>query len=176
MSNDQLTAKIPTWVSGNLVAFDKLEAHRRGLLHKAVSVFVLCGEDVLIQRRAMCKYHTPGLWANTCCTHPHWGEQPEACAHRRLAEELGLTGLDLQHRNTVKYKADVGDGMVEHELVDIFTSHVDVRPTVTPNSDEVMETSWLSVADLTQRVQDTPEQYTPWLGIYLREHADQIFS
>ena len=102
---------IPAWVEGGLVPVEKIEVHRRGLLHKAVSVFVLCGEAVLIQRRALGKYHTPGLWANTCCTHPHWGEAPEACAHRRLRQELGLEGLDLEHRDQVTYRADVGGGL-----------------------------------------------------------------
>ena len=71
----------------------KLEVHQRGLRHMAVSVFVLDGHAVLIQQRAAGKYHTPGLWANTCCTHPRWGEEPAACAVRRLREELGITGL-----------------------------------------------------------------------------------
>ena len=68
------------------------------------------GSEVLIQRRAMCKYHTPGLWANTCCTHPHWGEDPEDCAHRRLDEELGISGLKLEARDQLEYRADVGGG------------------------------------------------------------------
>ena len=63
---------IPAWIDGELAPVDKLEAHERGLKHKAVSVFVVRGMDILIQRRAMGKYHTPGLWANTCCTHPDW--------------------------------------------------------------------------------------------------------
>ena len=86
---------IPTWIEGRLVPFDKIAAHLEGKRHQAVSVFVVDGKRVLIQRRAMGKYHTPGLWANTCCTHPHWGEAPEECARRRLREELGIEGLDL---------------------------------------------------------------------------------
>jgi len=86
---------IPAWGNGVLTPVGKLEAHQRGLRHKAVSVFVLCGDDLLIQRRAMGKYHTPGLWANTCCTHPHWGEAPEACAQRRLRQELGVQAYPL---------------------------------------------------------------------------------
>ena len=81
---------IPAWVDGRLVPVDKLEVHRRGLRHPAVSVFLLDGERTLIQRRALGKYHTPGLWANACCTHPRWGEEPAACALRRLREELGV--------------------------------------------------------------------------------------
>ena len=79
---------IPAWVNGTLMPVEKLEVHRRGLRHRAVSVFVMDGTKVLIQQRAMGKYHTPGLWANTCCTHPEWGEEPAICAVRRLREEL----------------------------------------------------------------------------------------
>jgi len=176
MPQNETTPKIPAWIGNNLVAFDKLEVHRRGLLHKAVSVFVLCGPDVLIQRRALGKYHTPGLWANTCCTHPHWGEAPLECAHRRLSEELGLTGLTLTHRDKVKYRADVGGGLIEHELVDIFLSRVETRPDLDLNPDEVMDTKWLPIAELSQQTRDTPEAFTPWLRIYLEQHADQIFD
>ena len=84
-----MSSMIPTWVGGDLVALDKLEAHQRGLLHKAVSVFVLCGDDLLIQQRALGKYHTPGLWANTCCTHPHWGEQPRSARRAACAKSWG---------------------------------------------------------------------------------------
>ena len=78
------TDMVPAWVNGVLTPVEKLEVHERGLKHKAVSVFVLDGENVLIQRRALEKYHTPGLWANTCCTHPLWNEKPAECAVRRL--------------------------------------------------------------------------------------------
>ena len=167
---------IPTWVGGDLVAVEKLEAHKRGLLHKAVSVFVLCGNDVLIQRRALCKYHTPGLWANTCCTHPKWGEAPEDCAHRRLKEELGITGLKLTHRDQVTYRADVGNGLIEHELVDIFVSRTPNRVPMKPNPDEVMDTRWVSLETLVRETQTTPEIFSPWLCIYLEHHASQIFD
>ncbi len=167
---------IPTWVGGDLVAVEKLEAHQRGLLHKAVSVFVLCGDEVLIQRRALCKYHTPGLWANTCCTHPRWGESAEACAERRLFEELGLRNLPLEYRDPVTYRADVGGGLVEHEQVDIFLSRVSARVVPVPNPDEVMDTRWVKMAELAERTRETPALYTPWLRIYLENHAQQIFA
>ncbi|WP_397543509.1 isopentenyl-diphosphate Delta-isomerase [Roseovarius salis] len=167
---------IPTWVDGDLVAVEKLEAHRRGLLHKAVSVFVLCGTEVLIQRRARGKYHTPGLWANTCCTHPHWGEAPDACARRRLEEELGLSGLPLEHRDRVTYRADVGGGLIEHESVDIFVSRVEERIRPAPNPSEVMATEWVDMAELAASTRRAPEVYTPWLRIYMDRHAEQIFA
>ncbi|HKL55994.1 MAG: isopentenyl-diphosphate Delta-isomerase [Roseovarius sp.] len=167
---------IPAWVDDALMPVGKLETHRRGLRHKAVSVFVLHGSALLIQRRALGKYHTPGLWANTCCTHPHWGEAAEVCAARRLGEELGITGLELDHRDQVEYRADVGNGMIEHELVDIFVARLCERIAVAPNPDEVMDTDWVELSDLAARVKQAPERFTPWLRIYLEEHAAQIFA
>ena len=166
---------IPAWVDGTLMPVEKLRAHRDGLRHMAVSVFVLYENQVLIQRRALGKYHTPGLWANTCCTHPHWGEPPEDCAHRRLKEELGISGLDLGYRDQVEYRADVGGGLIEHEVVDIFVAHVDQRIPVTPNPDEVMDVAWIAMNDLAAQTRETPDIYTPWLRIYLEKHASQIF-
>ena len=171
-----MTVMIPTWVGGDLVAVEKLEAHRKGLRHKAISVFVMHGNEVLIQRRALGKYHTPGLWANTCCTHPHWGEDALACAQRRLNEELGLTGLTLEYRDRVEYRAAVGNGLIEHELVDIFVAEVPARVTPRPNPDEVMDTDWLTLEALAARTRATPERFTPWLRIYLEKHAAQIFA
>jgi len=171
-----MTEMIPTWVDGKLVAVEKLEAHRRGLLHKAVSVFVLHGTEVLIQRRAMAKYHTPGLWANTCCTHPYAGELPKDCAARRLSQELGLSGLTLEHRDQITYRADVGQGLIEHERVDIFVARVARRVTPRPNPDEVMETAWVDMAELAQRTRRRPDAYTPWLCIYMDQYSAQIFA
>ncbi|RBI84532.1 isopentenyl-diphosphate Delta-isomerase [Rhodosalinus halophilus] len=171
-----MTLTLPAWVGGTLMPVEKLEAHRRGLRHKAVSVFVLHGEEVLLQRRALGKYHTPGLWANTCCTHPHWDEPPEACARRRLAEELGITGLPLVHRGRVEYRADVGGGLIEHEVVEIFTAGAPDRIVPDPDPDEVLETRWMPLAALHADVRRAPERYTPWLRIYLDQHAEDIFG
>jgi len=176
MQTDPDSDMIPAWVDGTLTAVGKLEVHQRGLRHKAVSVFVLCGGDLLIQRRAMGKYHTPGLWANTCCTHPHWNETPKACAHRRLHQELGVQGLTLTYRDQVEYRADVGGGLIEHELVDIFVARVDRRIECRPNPDEVMQTDWITLDNLRARIHATPERFTPWLRIYLQQHAGQIFA
>ena len=123
---------IPAWVDGRLQPVGKLEVHVKGLRHKAVSVFVLEGRRVLVQQRALAKYHTPGLWANTCCTHPRWDEDPAACAVRRLREELGIEGLFPAFADRVEYRADVGGGLVEHELVDIFVAEAPPGLRVAP--------------------------------------------
>ena len=167
---------IPTWVDGELRPYDKLAAHLEGLRHKAVSVFVMDGPDVLIQRRALGKYHTPGLWANTCCTHPFWDEPAAICAVRRLDQELGLTGVEPQHRGCVEYRAEVGGGMIEHEVVDVFVARKTPQMTLRPNPDEVMDTAWVNYDDLIRQVSSAPETFTPWLRIYLAQHSAMIFG
>lgn len=171
-----MTIMIPAWVNGTLTPVEKLAAHQRGLRHKAVSVFVIRGTEVLMQRRALGKYHTPGLWTNTCCTHPRWDEKPGACAIRRLREELGITGLAPAHRHHLEYRADVGNGLIEHEVVDVFLARAPGDLRVTKNTDEVMETEWVDYHDLMALVKRRPERYTPWLRIYLADHADTIFG
>ena len=167
---------IPAWVNGRLTPVEKIEVHKLGYRHKAVSVFVVDADRILIQRRAPGKYHTPGLWANTCCTHPHWQEAPEDCARRRLREELGITGLDLVARGRVDYRADVGGGLTENEEVDVFTASAGPDLSVSPNPDEVAETRWIGLDDLLSEIADEPARFTPWLRIYLNRHRDQIFG
>ena len=167
---------IPAWLGETLSPVEKLDAHVRGLRHKAISVFVLRGDEILIQRRALGKYHTPGLWANTCCTHPNWDETSLDCANRRLDEELGITGLELEFRDRVEYRADVGGGLTEHEVVDIYVAHVDETPDMVLNPDEVMAARWVRYSDLLQEVADDPSRFTPWLRIYLDTYAPQIFG
>jgi isopentenyl-diphosphate Delta-isomerase len=167
---------IPAWVNGTLQPVEKLAVHRRGLRHKAVSVFVLRGGQVLIQRRAAGKYHTPGLWANTCCTHPHWDEDDLDCARRRLDEELGITGLALMPVHEAEYRAEVGGGLVEHEVVRIFRAEAPAVMAVRPAPDEVAEVRWVELAELKAEVARQPDDFTPWLRIYLTDHIDAIFA
>lgn len=169
-------SKIPAWVEGALTPVDKLAVHKRGLRHKAVSVFVTAQNRVLLQRRALGKYHTPGLWANSCCTHPQWNEPAEACARRRLQEELGITLQDLEHRGRVEYRADVGGGLTEHEVVEVFRVESDPDITLHPDADEVMETRWVTLDALEAELDSAPERFTPWLHIYMEEHAALIFD
>ncbi len=167
---------IPAWVDGTLTPVEKLAAHQRGLRHLAVSVFVIRDGAILIQQRAMCKYHTPGLWANTCCTHPAWDEDPLACAHRRVDEELGITGLSLEHRGQVEYRAEVGNGLIEHEVVEVYLAHAAPDMPLNPNPEEVMDTRWVHPDALRSEIAAKPEIFTPWLRIYLAKHASMIFG
>jgi isopentenyl-diphosphate delta-isomerase len=169
-----MTIMIPAWVNGTLTPVEKLDAHLQGLKHKAVSVFVMNKGRVLIQQRAMGKYHTPGLWANTCCTHPEWDENDADCAVRRLKEELGMTGVYPSYRDTIEYRADVGGGLIEHEVVAVFVAETTDEPTLSLNPDEVMATRWVDIYDLAAEVKRHPDNFTPWLRIYLAEHLALI--
>lgn len=162
-----MTELIPAWVNGTLTAVEKLKTHQLGLRHLAVSVFVMDGDKTLLQRRALGKYHTPGLWTNTCCTHPRWGEPSVDCATRRLAEELGITGLPLEPAGHIEYRAEVGSGLIEHEMVDVFIAHAPAGLALALNPAEVMQTKWVARQDLIAAVNANPAHYTPWLKIYL---------
>lgn len=165
---------IPAWVDGALVPVEKLAVHQRGLRHKAVSVFLFAGERLLIQQRAAGKYHTPGLWANTCCTHPHWGEAAGDCAQRRLGEELGITGVALEPRGELTYRADVGGGLVEHEEVSLFRVDCAAEPQVLATPAEVQAIRWVTLDALAAEIAAAPEQFTPWIRIYMAEHRHLI--
>jgi len=167
---------IPAWVDGALIPVGKVDAHRRGLRHPAVSVFVTQGDRILIQQRAAGKYHTPLLWANTCCTHPRWGEDALACAIRRLAEELGITGLAPAFAGRIEYRADVGGGMVEHEVVDVFRATAGPGLTLRPDPDEVAAVRWITRAALEAEIAARPQDFTPWLRIYMADHAARILG
>lgn len=156
---------------GRRFPVDKMEAHRRGLLHDAISVFIFDGDQVLLQRRAAGKYHCGGQWANACCTHPDWGEDAAASARRRLKEELGVD-IALTEVGLTTYRADVGGGLIEHERVRVFRGEAD-RNTLEfdLNPDEVEAVRWVSLDALRQEAQAAPETLTPWLRIYLDRWA-----
>ena len=140
---------------------EKLEAHRRGTLHRAFSVFVLDGEGrVLLQRRAEAKYHSGGLWSNTCCGHPRPGEETRAAATRRLREEMGFE-CALEGVGAFVYHARVGD-LMEHELDHVFAGRFDGDPR--PDPAEVAEWRWISMDELARDLEVHPERYTVWLA------------
>ena len=157
---------------GSLYPVEKMQAHREALFHLAVSVFVFDGDFLLIQRRAAGKYHCAGQWANTCCSHPNWGEPLRRCAERRLQEELGFT-LSLAARRAVEYSADVGAGLHEHEKVTMFTAEADrTSLAIDPNPLEVDAVRWATADDLQREMAKTPEAFTPWFRIYLERFPD----
>jgi isopentenyl-diphosphate delta-isomerase len=161
---------------GSLYPIGKLEAHQRGVLHAAVSVFIFSGDRVLIQQRAAGKYHSGSLWANTCCTHPHWQEDSERAAHRRLEEELGIQ-VPLTAVGTFSYCTDVSRGLVENERVELFTSDVDANALVlAPRSSEVSATRWVDLNTLRSEMATQPSDFAPWFHIYVAHWAELGFS
>jgi len=146
----------------------KLEAHQNGgVLHRAFSVFVFNSYgQLLMQQRALNKYHAGGLWSNTCCSHPAPGEDVEEAARRRLMEEMGFTcPLDKVFEFT--YTADVGNGLTEREYDHVFVGLFDGEPD--PDPKEVFAWRWVDTDFLKRDIRDNPDRYTPWFGLALAE-------
>lgn len=140
---------------------DKLEAHRQGALHRALSVFLFDAEGrVLLQRRALGKYHSGGLWTNACCSHPRPGEDTPGAARRRCLEELGVT-CELEERFSFIYNVPVGNGLTEHEYDHVFFGLCNEGPR--PDPAEVMETAWATIKEVDAGLLLSPGCYTPWL-------------
>jgi isopentenyl-diphosphate delta-isomerase len=145
----------------------KLEAHERGVLHRAFSVFVLNGRgEVLLQRRADGKYHSGGLWTNTCCGHPRPGEPVADAARRRLREEMGFD-CALAPAGAFVYRADVGRGLREHEYDHVFIGRHDLPPA--PDADEASDWRWQSPESALAEAEEYPERFTTWFPLALRE-------
>ena len=157
---------------GTLYPIEKLEAHKRAIPHLAISIFVFDGDYMLLQRRALTKYHCGGQWANTCCSHPHWGETLPASADRRLKEELGFN-LPLTPGRKVEYRADVGQGLTEHEHVTFYFGHAKRGALVIKaNPAEVMETRWTTYGEIAAEITTSPEHFAPWFRIYMERFPD----
>ncbi len=158
---------------GSLFPIEKMEAHRTAQQHLAISVFVFSGSKLLIQQRAASKYHCPGKWANTCCSHPHWGETAEDAANRRIGEELGIA-LPLSKTSVFEYRADVGGGLIENERVHVFAGHADEASlAISCNPEEVSATRWVEVSQLSALLAEQPDSLCPWFAIYIN-HWDEL--
>jgi len=144
----------------DLGIMEKMEAHRIPLLHRAVSVFVANSKgDWILQRRAYGKYHSKGLWSNTCCSHPYPGETVTDAAHRRLTEEMGMY-CPLTEKFSFIYKEPVDNELIEYEFDHVFVGVSDDMPKI--NLDEVVEWKAISFTDLCKDVISSPELYTIW--------------
>ena len=159
--------------NGGLYPIGKMDAHVRNVPHLAVSVFVFNQGRLLLQQRADCKYHSGGLWANTCCSHPRWNESLLDCAVRRVEEEVGCT-FSLVPFGTINYEAQVGK-LFENETAHCFVSYVtdDTLPTLF-NTDEVQAVRWQELAELRQDIRRDPSAYSPWIRIYIQQHYELI--
>ena len=146
---------------------DKLEAHEKGALHRAVSVFIFNSDNqLLIQRRSLEKYHTPGIWSNTACSHPRNNESNIACANRRLFEEMGVIAKIRSVFNFL-YKAEFSNALIEHELDHVFIGFSNKKPN--PNFKEVCDWKYVSEISLLKLLNDNPDSFSPWFKMcYVR--------
>jgi len=142
---------------------EKMKAHEEGLLHRAFSVFVFNSKgEILLQQRNKNKYHSGGLWSNTCCSHPRPGESIKDAAHRRLREEMGMEA-DLLHAFSFVYKSDLDNELTEHELDHVFLGETNSLPNM--NEEEVEDYRYVTIEYLQQDIKKNPNHYTEWLKI-----------
>ncbi len=140
---------------------EKLKAHQNGgKLHRAISVFVFDKENrLMMQQRALTKYHGSGLWSSTTCSHPFPGEKPFDAAHRRLKEEMGFD-CDLKELCAFVYHADMENGLRENEYDHYFVGHYDSEPKI--NREEANDWKWMSIKELRDEIKKNPKQFTPF--------------
>ncbi len=148
---------------------EKLRAHQEGLLHRAFSIFIFNSQnELLIQQRANNKYHSGGLWTNTCCSHPLPNMDLVDCAKGRLWEEMGLRVDELIVKNHFIYKAEFSNGLVEHELDYVLVGYSNENPVLNP--EEAQHYKWISMDELKSEMKLHPHQFTFWLHeIFNRE-------
>jgi isopentenyl-diphosphate delta-isomerase len=152
----------------------KMEAHEKAMLHRAFSVFILnANDEVLLQQRANDKYHSAGLWTNTCCSHPHPGEDTLGAARRRLKEEMGMEA-DLQFVFKFMYKAPFDNLLTEHEIDHVFIGKTDELPVINP--EEVASYKYMKPEEIKLDMEQNPQSYTVWFRIIFNEFYKEIFT
>lgn len=153
---------------------EKLEAHRRGVLHRAFSVFVIHPtRGVLLQRRARTKYHSAGLWSNAACGHPRPGEATEAAARRRLREEMGIDA-PLRTAGRFTYRAELTNDLTEHEVDHLFIGSWNGTPQPEPN--EVEDWIWMSAEQLDAALEAEPARFSVWLPLAWAEVRPMVLA
>lgn len=146
---------------------EKLEAHEKGLLHRAFSVFIFNSKDeLLLQKRASGKYHSAGLWTNTCCSHPNYGEEITDAIRRRLKEEMGMR-VTVDFKFKFMYKASLENNLTEHEIDHVYFGFSNDAPVINP--EEVSDWKYLSMEEIKNKIESHPENYTSWLKICFPE-------
>lgn len=151
---------------------EKIEAHEKALLHRAFSIFVLNSKnELMLQRRALHKYHSPGLWTNTCCSHQRDGETTLEAGKRRLQEEMGFV-TPLEEKFSFIYKATFDNGLTEHEFDHVLVGSYENAPAI--NEDEVGEWKWMALDEIQKDIKDTPDSYTPWFKIIFEKFFTEL--
>lgn len=150
----------------------KMEAHEKALLHRAFSVFIFNDKnELMLQQRALDKYHSPGLWTNTCCSHQREGESNIQAGMRRLQEEMGFV-VDLQESISFIYKAPFDNGLTEHEFDHIMIGKFNGTPNINPN--EVADWKWMDLVAVKDDIALNPELYTEWFKIIFEKFYQHI--
>lgn len=151
---------------------EKIEAHEKALLHRAFSVFVVNeNNEIMLQQRALSKYHSPGLWTNTCCSHQRDGETNVEAGMRRLNEEMGFT-TDLKELFHFIYIAPFDNGLTEHELDHVMIGNYEADPA--PNPEEVASYKWMTADAIKSDMIKQPEIYTAWFKIIFDKYYSHI--
>jgi isopentenyl-diphosphate Delta-isomerase len=151
---------------------EKLKAHLKGELHRALSILIFNSDgEILLQQRAFSKYHTPGLWSNTCCSHPRPGEDSLEAATRRLHEEMGFTTPLIKSFDFI-YKAHFDNGLIEHEFDHVFFGTFDGEPVINP--EEANDFEWVKLNNLMEDMRSSPENYTVWFRIIMEKMAERF--
>ena len=151
---------------------EKMEAHRAGQLHRAFSVFILNSRgELLLQQRAHHKYHSGGLWTNTCCSHPREGEDVVDAGKRRLVEEMGMQ-CQISKGFDFIYRSELDGGLVEHEFDHVLFGISDVAPQ--PNADEVADYRYVTFNAVRREMAEDPERFTTWFRICFERAADHL--
>ena len=141
-------------------SIEKMEAHRTEVLHRAFSIFIFnSNNELLLQKRNLEKYHSPGLWTNTCCSHPRFGEDLQKAIYRRLDEEMGFT-CDLKEAFSFIYQVKLQDNLFEHEFDHVFIGKFHGK--VSPAQDEVEDYKWAQIGDIKIDISNNPQNYTYW--------------
>ncbi len=152
----------------------KMEAHEKGVLHRAFSVFVINKKgEIMLQQRAAHKYHSPLLWTNTCCSHQREGETNTQAGMRRLEEEMGFS-TSLKELFSFIYKAPFDNGLTEHELDHVMVGYYDEDPVI--NRDEVEGWAWARPEDIKNDITSNPDKYTAWFKIIFERFYDHILK
>ena len=150
----------------------KLEAHEKALLHRAFSVFIFNDKnELMLQQRAFNKYHSPGLWTNTCCSHQRDGESNLEAGKRRLMEEMGFV-VDLKEAISFIYKAPFDNGLTEHEFDHVLLGKYNGEPHI--NKEEVASWKWMPLEEVKTDIAKHPESYTEWFKVIFDKFYEHI--
>jgi isopentenyl-diphosphate delta-isomerase len=151
---------------------EKMEAHEKGLLHRAFSVFIMNDQgEMLLQQRALDKYHSGGLWTNACCSHPLPGETVEAATHRRLLEEMGFD-CPLRELFQFTYRTEFDNGLIEHEYDHVWVGVY--NGAINPDPGEVHAFHYLPVEEIDRQLTANPQQFTSWFRLAFSRVIDKI--